>query len=244
METARCCLLAVFCICNNNFINNKGLVMINNNCKGVLFDMDGVLVDSEEFIARATCMMFAEKGLKAVPEDFRPFIGTGEDRFIGGVAEKYNFPLDLPEAKKRTYDIYLEIIIGKLQPLEGVKEFIAKCQKLGLKLAVASSADMRKVKGNLKEIGLDHGEFEAIVCGEDVEHKKPAPDIFIYAAEKLGLKPEDCLVIEDAVSGVEAAKTAGAMCLAITSSFSEEQLTGADFFAENLVDISDEIISW
>lgn len=218
--------------------------MVNAKCKGVLFDMDGVLVDSEEFIARATCMMFAEKGLKAVPEDFRPFIGTGEDRFIGGVAEKYNFPLNLPEAKKRTYDIYLDIIVGKLQPLEGVKDFIAKCQKLGLKLAVASSADMRKVKGNLKEIGLDHGEFQAIVCGEDVEHKKPAPDIFILAANKLGLEAKDCLVIEDAISGVKAAKSAGAKCMAITSSFSKEQLDGADFFAENLVDIGDEIVIW
>lgn len=206
--------------------------------------MDGVLVDSEEFIARAACMMFEEKGLKVVPEDFRPFIGTGEDRFIGGVAEKYNFPLEMPKDKQRTYDIYLDIIVGNLQPLAGVKDFIAKCQKQGLKLAVASSADMRKVKGNLKEIGLDHGEFEAIVCGEDVEHKKPAPDIFIYAAEKLGLKPEDCLVIEDAVSGIQAAKAAGAMCLGITSSFSEQQLAGADFFAANLVDISDEVISW
>lgn len=106
---------------------------------GVFFDMDGVLVDSEEFIARACCMMFAEKGLQVTPEDFRPFIGTGENRFIGGVAEKYNFPLDIKAAKPRVYDIYLEIIKDRLKPLPGVHEFLKKCRDMGKKIAVASS---------------------------------------------------------------------------------------------------------
>lgn len=214
------------------------------NCQGVLFDMDGVLVDSEEFIAKAACMMFQEKGLSVVPEDFHPFIGTGEDRFIGGVADKYNFKLNMPADKVRTYDIYLQIIKGKLKPLDGVVDFITYCKAKGLKLAVASSADMRKVKGNLSEIGLNGGIFDAIVCGEDVIHKKPAPDIFLLAAEKLGLKAENCLVIEDAVTGVQAAKAAGARCLGITTSFTAEQLNEADYFAANLSDASFDVIGW
>ncbi len=217
----------------------------NGKCKGILFDMDGVLVDSEEFIAKAACAMFAEKGFNKVqPDDFRPFIGTGEDRFIGGVAEKYGCQLNMPADKVRTYDIYLEMIKGELQPLEGVKDFISQCRARGLKLAVASSADMRKVKGNLAEIGLDNGVFDAIVCGEDVERKKPWSDVFIQAAEKIGLRAEQCLVIEDAVSGVKAAKAAGAKCLAITSSFSVDQLSGADFFAANLAGVGREVIDW
>jgi beta-phosphoglucomutase len=218
--------------------------MSQNNCKGVIFDMDGVLVDSEEFIARAACMMFEEKGLKVTAEDFKPFIGTGEDRFIGGVAEKYDFPLDLSIAKPRTYDIYLEIIKGSLEPLPGVNEFIADCRDKGLRLAVASAADFRKVRGNLTEIGLKNGTFDTIVTGDDVERKKPAPDIFLLAAERLGLSAENCLVIEDAVSGVAAAKQAGARCLAITSSFTPEQLAGADFFAENLENAPKEVLLW
>lgn len=218
--------------------------MTQNNCKGVIFDMDGVLVDSEEFIAKAACMMFEEKGLKVVPEDFKPFIGTGEDRFIGGVAEKYGFPLDLSIAKPRTYDIYLEIIKGSLKPLPGVKEFIAGCRDKGMKLAVASAADLRKVRGNLAEIGIKNGTFDTIVTGDDVERKKPAPDIFLLAAERLALPAENCLVIEDAVSGVAAAKQAGAKCLAITSSFTPEQLAGADFFAENLENAPKEALLW
>ncbi len=217
--------------------------MQNKNCKGVLFDMDGVLIDSEQFIAKAACMMFAEKGLKVVPEDFRPFIGTGENRFLAGVAEKYNFKLNMPTDKVRTYDIYLQIIKGALKPLDGAVDFINKCKSLGLKLAVASSADMRKVTGSLTETGFDGGEFDAIVCGQDIENKKPAPDIFVLAADKLGLEPGQCLVIEDAVSGVRAAKAAGAKCLGITSSFTEEQLK-ADFHAANLAEVDFEVLEW
>ena len=76
--------------------------------EAVIFDMDGVLTDSEPLITEAAVAMFQEKGLAVQPEDFRPFVGTGEDRYIGGVAEKYNFPLDIAAAKKRAYEIYLE----------------------------------------------------------------------------------------------------------------------------------------
>ena len=89
----------------------------------------------------------------------------------------------------------------------------------GLKLAVASSADRMKVEGNLRALKLPPDTFHALVVGEDVTHKKPAPDIFLEAARRLGLDPSACLVIEDAVSGVAAAKAAGCRCLGITTSF-------------------------
>ncbi len=218
----------------------------NNNTlpNGVIFDMDGVLVDSEEFICKAACLMFEELGLKVAPEDFLPFVGTGENRYIGGVAEKYNFPVDIVQVKKRTYDIYLEIIKGNLPPLAGVHEFVAKCRAMGKKIAVASSADKRKVLGNMGEIGLALELFDAIIVGEDVEHKKPAPDIFIMAANHLQLKPAQCLVVEDAVSGVTAAKAAGARCLALTTSFSKEELNQADYWASDLSDAPDEALNW
>lgn len=212
--------------------------------EGIIFDMDGVLVDSEAFICRAACRMFQEQGLLVEPEDFRPFIGTGENRFLGGVAEKYNFPVDIEAIKKRTYDIYLEIIKGSLQPLPGVHSFIQQCADRGKKLAVASSADRRKVAGNLEEIGLPFERFGAVIVGEDVEHKKPAPDIFLLAAKRLNLPPQHCLVVEDAVSGVAAAKAAGARCLALTTSFSREDLNGADYFASHLADVPDQAICW
>lgn len=214
-----------------------------NQCKGVLFDMDGVIVDSEELISIAAIQMFAEKGITVTQEDFTPFIGTGEDRYLGGVAEKYNHQLDLEVDKNRTYDIYLEAIKGELKPLDGVVDFIKHCKAKGLKIAVASSADMRKVKGNLAEIGLNHGEFDAVVSGSDIENKKPAPDIFILAAKKIGLTADQCLVIEDAVTGVTAGKAAGSKTLGITSSFSPNDLN-ADWHAENLANATKAILDW
>jgi HAD superfamily hydrolase (TIGR01509 family) len=198
--------------------------------------MDGVLTESEPFIAGAAVRMFAEKGITVQPEDFRPFIGMGEDRFIGGVAEARGVTLDMPRDKVRTYEIYLDLIKGQLEPLPGVAEFVNHCRQLGLKLAVASSADRMKVEGNLNEIGFSPTAFDAVIVGEDVARKKPAPDIFLEAARRLGLDPTACLVVEDAVSGVTAAKAAGARCLGLTTSFRADQLAaaGADWTAPNL----------
>jgi HAD superfamily hydrolase (TIGR01509 family) len=211
---------------------------------GVIFDMDGVLVESEPFIAEAAVRMFAEKGVAVRPEDFRPFIGTGEDRFLGGVAEARGVELDMPRDKARTYEIYLELIRGRLEPLPGVAGFIARCRFRSLKLAVASSADRVKDEGNLRELGLPVGTFDTVVVGEDVARKKPAPDIFLEAARRLGLDPSSCLVIEDAVSGVAAAKGAGCRCLGITSSFSVGQLVaaGAGWTAADLTSAPDAVL--
>jgi HAD superfamily hydrolase (TIGR01509 family) len=171
-------------------------------------------------------------------------VGAGENRYIGGVAEKYHFPIDIERDKKRTYDIYLEIIKGRLQPLPGVHEFIGKCRKMGKKIAIASSADLRKVRGNLEEIELPFGTFDAVITGEDVVHKKPAPEIFLTAARKIGLEARGCLVVEDAVNGVAAAKGAGARCLALTTSFSERELSAADWFAPNLAGAPEKVLMW
>ena len=178
---------------------------------GVIFDMDGVLVESEPFIAEAAVRMFAEKGVAVRPEDFRSFIGMGEDRFLGGVAEARGVVLDLPRDKVRTYEIYLELIQGRIKPLPGVADFIGRCRFLGLRLAVASSADRMKVEGNLRQLGLPSGTFDAVVVGEDIIRKKPAPDIFLEASRRLGMEPGVCLVIEDAIAGVAAARAAGAL---------------------------------
>ncbi len=202
--------------------------------KGVLFDMDGVLVDSEEYINQAAIAMFKEKGLTVKPEDFLPFVGAGEDRYLGGVAEKYNFPFELEKDKARTYQIYGNIVKDKLHPLKGVLTFIEKCKQRGLKLAVATSADKTKMEINLKESGIDRNNFDALINGNDVEKKKPDPEIYLLAANKIDVPAENCLVVEDAVNGVEAAKRAGAKCLALTTSFSEKELSDAEWIAADL----------
>jgi HAD superfamily hydrolase (TIGR01509 family) len=212
--------------------------------KGVLFDMDGVLVDSERFIAKAATMMFQELGINVKPEDFHPFVGTGENRYIGGVAEKYGINVDLPEVKARTYEIFGEIAKNNLYPLPGAGEFISRCSDKGLKMALATSADKVKMLINLDGIGLAAETFDCIITGEDVVNKKPFPDIYLKAAESLGLNPDECLVVEDAVSGVRAGKAAGCRCLAVTTSFPAADLQEADWIYGSLADVPDEVLEW
>lgn len=197
------------------------------NIRGIIFDMDGVLCDSEPFICEAACRMFREFGVTANPEDFRPFVGMGEDRFLGSVAEKYGLKFDPAIHKARTYAIYLEIIRGRLEPMNGVRAFLAACRAHGLRMAVASSADEVKVMGNLMEIGCAPEVFDAVLNGLLVENKKPAPDLFLLAAERIGLPPSACLVAEDAPSGLRAARAAGCRALGVRSSFDDATLRAA-----------------
>ncbi|MDD5010556.1 MAG: HAD-IA family hydrolase [Phycisphaerae bacterium] len=206
--------------------------------------MDGVLVDSEPFIIKAVILALAEFGLKIKAADFHPFTGTGEINCIRGIAKNHNFLIDAEKAAGRTYDIYLDLIRGNLKPLPGAKEFIDECKRLGKKIAVATSADIRKAAGNFAELKIPPETFDAVITANSVKHTKPAPDIFLLAAEKMGVAPKDCLVIEDALSGIQAAKSAGAKCLAITSSFTPQILTGADFYAPDLAHVPIEAVNW
>lgn len=205
--------------------------------QAMIFDMDGVLCDSEPVICAAATAMFAEKGVTVQPEDFLPFVGAGENRYIGGVAEKYGVELDLETDKARTYELYLEMVPGRIEPLPGVRELVEGLRADGVKVAVASSADLVKVAANLRAIGLPAANWDAVVNGLDIEHKKPAPDIFLLAAERLGVDPAGCVVVEDAVNGVQAAKAAGMYCIAVLGSFSCRELAGADLIVENTGDI-------
>jgi HAD superfamily hydrolase (TIGR01509 family) len=212
--------------------------------KGVLFDMDGVLVDSEMFICKAAILMFKELGLNVKPEDFHPFVGMGENRYIGGVAEKYGLKIEIEKVKARTYEIYSNIVKGNLGSLPGAISFVAKCRNKGLKLALATSADRIKMEVNLKEICLSADSFDTIITGVDVKRKKPFPDIYLKAAEGLGLQPEDCLVVEDAVSGIKSGKKAGCKCLGVTTSFDADALIKADWICDSLLNVPEEALNW
>ena len=208
------------------------------NIRAVIFDMDGVLVDSEPLINVAAIAMFKEKGLSVQPRDFLPFVGAGEDRYIGGVAEHYSFPLDLPAAKQRTYEIYLDLVPTRLQAFPGAVDLVHNCRQAGLLVAVASSADAIKVRANLEKIGLPIQFWNAVIQGEDVKKKKPAPDIFLSAAAKIGASPEECVVVEDAVNGVQAANVAGMRCVAVATTFPADRLLGADVVRNRIKDVA------
>jgi HAD superfamily hydrolase (TIGR01509 family) len=220
---------------------------MSEKTQAVIFDMDGVLTDSEWFIAEAGCLMFLENhGIKVNHEDFLPFTGLGENRYLGGVAEKFGITtFEIERDKAKTYEIYEEIVKGKIKPLPGAVEFVRHCRELGLKTALGTSTDYIKMMISLKEIGFVPNDqfFDALVNGLDVERKKPFPDIFLEAARRINVDPRLCWVVEDSVGGIKAAKAAGMRCLALLTTFKEEDVknAGADIITQDLSCISAEI---
>jgi HAD superfamily hydrolase (TIGR01509 family) len=204
----------------------------------VIFDMDGVLTDSEPLICAAAISMFAEQGLRVAAEDFRPFVGTGEDRYIGGVARKYHCKLDLASAKRRIYEIYLEMVPTRLAAFPGAQDLVKRCRQAGLRVALASSADEIKIVANLRQINLPEENWDAVVSGEVAKAKKPAPDLFLAAAARLGVRPEQCVVVEDAVNGVVAAKAAGMRCVGVAQTFTARELAGADLVRQKIAEVT------
>ncbi len=210
--------------------------------KAVLFDMDGVLVDSEPVITEACVRALADIGIMASHEDFKPFTGMGEDRFIGGVMEKYGREYDA-SLKKAAYAIYIDIVDERIGRYPGARQCVERLLEKGCRTAVASAADLIKVEANLRAAGLPRELFGAVLSAEDVANRKPAPDIFLKAAEKLGVPPEDCVVVEDALSGLRAAKAAGARCVCVTTSFDAKTLTdaGADAVCADISEVADAV---
>jgi HAD superfamily hydrolase (TIGR01509 family) len=201
----------------------------------IIFDMDGVLVNTEPVINRAAIMGLREFGIEAKPEDFVPFIGAGEIMYIGGVAEKYGLAYR-PEMKDRVYEIYLQIVEDMLTVYPGAVDCLTNLTRDGLPMALASSADRIKVDANLKAARIDPGLFKVILSAEDVVHRKPAPDLFLTAAARLGVPPQKCIVVEDALNGIEAAKKAGMRCVAVSTTFNKERLikAGADCVCDSM----------
>jgi len=208
---------------------------VTRRFKGVIFDMDGVLVDSEPAIAEAAIRALAKYGVKAVRSDFTPFVGAGEDRFIGGVAEKHGLAYTT-NMKAETYDVYDEIIGEYIRLYDNAADCVAKIKSAGYITALASAADRRKVEANLRAACIPAELFEVLLTGEDVKNKKPDPDIYILAGKRIGLSPSECVVIEDAVNGVKAAKAAGMAAVGVLSAFSAETLieAGADYIIKDI----------
>ncbi len=208
--------------------------------KAVLFDMDGVLVDSEELTYRAAAEMFAMRGITVCPEDFTPHIGAGDIAYLGSAAEAHGLKYD-HEMSVVTYAIYEKLTETHNIAYENTYKTVAALKEMNVMRAVCTSADKVKMEINLKAIGLS-SMFDALINGRDIKHNKPAPDIYLKGAEMLGVAPADCLVIEDAKNGILAAKAAGMHQCAVTTTFSEKELrddVNPEFTVSDLFEITD-----
>ena len=211
----------------------------------VIFDMDGVLVNSEGAFRRACSEALWQWNVHPEYDEFQPFTGMGDILYIGGVSEKYGVPY-VPEMTDVSYKLYAEYAPTLLKVFDWSKKILMKLHDEGVKIAIASSAGAYKVDINIGCIGVDKSIFSAIVTGSDVEEKKPAPDIFLAAARMAGEDPENCLVIEDAISGIQAAKAAGMRVATVCTSFTAEELdaAGSDFVTDDAMNVCDEFFEF
>ena len=202
--------------------------------------MDGVLVDSEELTYTAAIEMLKQRGVVASKEDFTPFIGAGDIAYLGGAAAAHGLQYD-PEMSRVTYEIYDKLVSEHGIAYENTYKTVAELKEMGVLRAVCTSADKVKMEINLKSIGLS-GMFDALINGRDIKHNKPAPDIYLKGAEMLGVSPSECLVVEDAKNGILAAKAAGMMQCAVTTTFTAKELSETvdpDFTVDDIYGVID-----
>lgn len=205
----------------------------------IIFDMDGVLINSEPLIMYAAQTALKEYGISATREDFEPFLGAGEEKFIIFPATQAGKAEDVPAICERMYQLYEERAKQDLIVYPSALPLLRKLKERGIPTALASSSARRKLTVSLDAAKISQDLFRVILSGSDVKEKKPSPEIYLTAAQRLNVPPQKCLVVEDALSGVKAAKAAGMKCFAVTTSFSAEQLrqAGADMVAEDIIQL-------
>jgi beta-phosphoglucomutase len=192
----------------------------------IIFDMDGVIVDSEPLHERAFRDVFQELGCGATHGmDFAAYYGRSDEALWRDFIAKHKPVQSLPELLARKRSRFLQLLKAEQPLFEGLPELVEKLASR-FPLAVASGSPHAVIDGVLEMKNLRRF-FPVVVSAQDVAHEKPAPDIFLRAAVLLRVSPADSCVIEDSVAGVRAALAAGMSVIAITNTLSAEQLAGA-----------------
>ncbi len=215
---------------------------------GLIFDVDGVIADTEEVNARVSIKVFEDLfGVRGVKrEDFEAGLGRGAEEYVKAAARVHGLQLTEEQVEKATQlrqEYFLNVLSEEpLPPFPGVLELMEKAmQSRDFRVAVATSGTLEKSRAVLKSANIP---FERMVyiTGSDVKNKKPHPELFLFAAERMGVESANCVVIEDAPNGVQAAKAAGAKCIAVTNSTEAANLTEADLVCDSLEQIDLETV--
>jgi beta-phosphoglucomutase len=207
--------------------------MENKSHLGVIFDLDGVLVDTG-WAHKQSWYDLAEKESFDMSDDFfKTTFGMRNDLIIPMLAGRGTSSKEIERLSLWKEERYRELVAEKLILPLGVSELLGDLKRSGFLLAVGSSAPKANLDLVLERVKIREY-FDACVTGEEVVEGKPAPETFVKAAQKLGLPPDCCVVVEDAVQGVEAGKSAGMPVVAVTTTRDRSALSAADIIVDDL----------
>jgi HAD superfamily hydrolase (TIGR01509 family) len=196
--------------------------------RAVIFDIDGTIVDNMHLHAEAFGVFAGRHGLPALTQDDRARLDGRRNSEIFPLLFKREVGRDEWQAYEREKEgLYRELSKGRLLPVKGLHDLMARLTQQNIPMALATSAPRLNVEHTLAELGLT-GAFSIIVRGDEVARGKPAPDVFIDAARRLGVDAAECLVFEDAPMGIEAAQAAGMRVVALTTSFGAAHFEALD----------------
>jgi len=206
-----------------------------------IFDLDGVIADSEPLSFEASDIALAKYGIKKTEKERKEAFGRRAEDIYSDILKSRKMDMDVNVLIKEKDDVFTDIIKGKLKPIPNSLELIGFLRENKFRLALATSSHRDKMLPEVRELGIeDH--FEHKITGDDVSRGKPHPDIFLKAAEKLGVSPEKCAVVEDSEFGIQAAKRAGMFCFAFDSPNSPDQdMSAADMIVSDLSEIEEYI---
>jgi len=218
--------------------NQLKLKILFGNCRGIIFDFDGILVDSEPFHYQAYNTVFQEHGHTINPEEYWIEF-TSKGKGAQGEIDRYNLAgLDSLEIRKKKFIFYSQFCkAGEIRFFPSAKRLILSAESAGWKLAIASGSRMEDILTILDSNSLRNN-FKIIMGKESAQREKPSPDIFLKTAEKLGIEPSKLLVIEDAEKGLKASKDAGIPCIIVRNRLNQNiEFPEADLICENLEEL-------
>jgi HAD superfamily hydrolase (TIGR01509 family) len=185
--------------------------------RAVVFDLDGVLWDGEPLYHEAFNVVLEPYGYSVTSEDYVNIIGHSVEAAWGWVLNNFKIREDPEKFLRRYNEAVLELLAQPVEPLPGVRELLAELRSRGLPIGLASASLRQWVNATIRGLHIENA-FDATVSASEVEHSKPAPDLYLAAAEKLGIPATECLAVEDTGAGIAAAKAAGMFAVQVRAS--------------------------